>query len=129
MTGVQTCALPISLYLMWLGIQKFREAPVPFEEIAARTEFKDTTTKGIFMQGFLVSQTNPKGLNGASLRSVARVGAATMTSPKGLSSLGRRNPPVPHFRKLSCTRPSNGRLKTSQGSHMDLGITLTSLNS
>ena len=51
-----------ALYLMWLGIQKFREQPVPFEEIAARTEFKDTTTKGIFLQGFLVSQTNPKGL-------------------------------------------------------------------
>ena len=51
-----------ALYLVWLGIQKFREAPVPFEEIAARTEFKDTTSKGIFMQGFLVSQTNPKGL-------------------------------------------------------------------
>lgn len=51
-----------ALYLIWLGIQKFREEPVPFEEIAARTEFKDTTTKGIFLQGFLVSQTNPKGL-------------------------------------------------------------------
>ena len=51
-----------ALYLVWLGIQKFREEPVPFDEIAARTEFKDTTTKGIFMQGFLVSQTNPKGL-------------------------------------------------------------------
>ena len=51
-----------ALYLMWLGVQKFREAPVPFEEIAARTEFKDTTTKGIFLQGFFVSQTNPKGL-------------------------------------------------------------------
>ena len=51
-----------ALYLIWLGIQKFREAPVPFEEISARNEFKDTTTKGIFTQGFLVSQTNPKGL-------------------------------------------------------------------
>ncbi len=55
-----------ALYLMWLGIQKFREAPAfsssAFEEIAARTKFKDTTTKGIFLQGFLVSQTNPKGL-------------------------------------------------------------------
>ena len=51
-----------ALYLMWLGIQKFREEPVPFEEIAARTEFKDTTTRGIFLLGFLVSQTNPKGL-------------------------------------------------------------------
>ncbi|MBL8519171.1 MAG: LysE family transporter [Betaproteobacteria bacterium] len=51
-----------ALYLVWLGIQKFREPPVPFEEVAARTEFNDTTTRGIFLQGFLVSQTNPKGL-------------------------------------------------------------------
>lgn len=51
-----------AFYLMWLGIQKFREEPVPFEEIAARTEFKDTSTKGILLQGFLVSQTNPKGM-------------------------------------------------------------------
>ena len=55
-----------ALYLMWLGIQKFGEPPSfsnsAFDEIAARTEFKDTTTKGIFLQGFLVSQTNPKGL-------------------------------------------------------------------
>ena len=51
-----------ALYLMYLGVQKFREQPVPFEEITARTEFKDTSTKGIFLQGFLVSQTNPKGL-------------------------------------------------------------------
>ncbi len=51
-----------ALYLVWLGIQKFREPPVPFEEIAAKTEFRDTTTRGIFLQGFLVSQTNPKGL-------------------------------------------------------------------
>ena len=51
-----------ALYLVWLGVQKFREELVPFEEIAARTEFKDVTTKGIFTQGFLVSQTNPKGL-------------------------------------------------------------------
>ena len=51
-----------ALYLIWLGVQKFLEVPVRFEEIAARTEFKDTTTKGIFLQGFLVSQTNPKGL-------------------------------------------------------------------
>ncbi len=51
-----------ALYLVWLGIQKFREAPVSFAEIAARTEFTDTSTKGIFMQGFFVSLTNPKGL-------------------------------------------------------------------
>jgi homoserine/homoserine lactone efflux protein len=51
-----------ALYLIWLGIQKFREEPVPFEEIAARTEFKDTTARGIFTQGFMVNLTNPKGL-------------------------------------------------------------------
>lgn len=51
-----------ALYLIWLGIQKFREVPVPFEEIAARTEFKDTTARGIFTQGFMVNLTNPKGL-------------------------------------------------------------------
>ena len=54
-----------ALYLMWLGVQKFFEEPAfsnsAIEEIAARTEFKDTTSRGIFMQGFLVSQTNPKG--------------------------------------------------------------------
>jgi homoserine/homoserine lactone efflux protein len=51
-----------AFYLMWLGIQKFREEPVSFEVIAAQTNFADTSTKGIFLQGFLVSQTNPKGL-------------------------------------------------------------------
>ncbi len=51
-----------ALYLVWLGIQKFREAPVPFDQIAAKTEFKDTSLRGIFTQGFLVSMTNPKGL-------------------------------------------------------------------
>jgi homoserine/homoserine lactone efflux protein len=51
-----------ALYLVWLGIQKFRETPEAFETIAAKTEFKDTTTRGIFLQGFLVAQTNPKGL-------------------------------------------------------------------
>ena len=51
-----------ALYLVWLGIQKFRETPVPFEVIAAQTQFADTSTRGIFVQGFLVSQTNPKGL-------------------------------------------------------------------
>jgi homoserine/homoserine lactone efflux protein len=51
-----------ALYLVWLGIQKFRETPVAFETIAAKTEFKDTSTRGIFLQGFLVAQTNPKGL-------------------------------------------------------------------
>ncbi len=51
-----------ALYLAWLGIQKFREIPVPFETIAARTEFRDATTRGIFLQGFFVSLTNPKGI-------------------------------------------------------------------
>lgn len=51
-----------ALYLIWLGIEKFRELPVPFEKIAARTEFSDISTKGIFTRGFLVGQTNPKGL-------------------------------------------------------------------
>ena len=51
-----------ALYLVWLGIQKFVEAPVPFEEIAAKTVFKDAGLRGIFLQGFLVAQTNPKGL-------------------------------------------------------------------
>ncbi len=51
-----------ALYLVWLGIQKFREPPVSFEEIAAKTEFKDTSAHGIFMQGLLVNLTNPKGL-------------------------------------------------------------------
>jgi homoserine/homoserine lactone efflux protein len=51
-----------ALYLVWLGIQKWCERVVPFEEIAAKTEFKDTTRRGIFMQGFWVNLTNPKGL-------------------------------------------------------------------
>jgi homoserine/homoserine lactone efflux protein len=51
-----------ALYLVWLGIQKFFEKPVPFEEIAAKTDFKDASLRGIFFQGFLVAQTNPKGL-------------------------------------------------------------------
>jgi len=51
-----------ALYLIFLGIQKFRESPVPFADIAAQTNFADTSTRGIFVQGFLVSQTNPKGL-------------------------------------------------------------------
>jgi homoserine/homoserine lactone efflux protein len=49
-------------YLIYLGIQKFREEPVPFEQIAAQTNFKDTTPFGIFKQGLLVNLTNPKGL-------------------------------------------------------------------
>jgi homoserine/homoserine lactone efflux protein len=49
-------------YLVWLGIQKFREEPVPFEEIAARTTFKDNSRFGIFKQGLFVNLTNPKGI-------------------------------------------------------------------
>lgn len=49
-------------YLIYLGIQKFREQPVPFEQIAAQTNFKDTSPFGIFKQGMLVNLTNPKGL-------------------------------------------------------------------
>jgi homoserine/homoserine lactone efflux protein len=49
-------------YLVWLGIQKFREQPVPFEVIAARTNFKDASRWGIFKQGLLVNLTNPKGI-------------------------------------------------------------------
>jgi len=66
---------------------------------------------------------------GARARSLLRVGEEAMTSPKGLSALGRRKPPVFHFRRLSCTRPSIGLRNSSQGSHMERGITLTSLNS
>ncbi len=49
-------------YLVYLGIQKFREEPIPFERIAAQTNFADTTPWGIFKQGMLVNLTNPKGL-------------------------------------------------------------------
>jgi homoserine/homoserine lactone efflux protein len=49
-------------YLIYLGIQKFREEPVPFEQIAVQTNFKDTSPFGIFKQGLLVNLTNPKGL-------------------------------------------------------------------
>ncbi|MCA2997998.1 MAG: LysE family transporter [Rhodocyclaceae bacterium] len=49
-------------YLIYLGIQKFREEPVAFEQIAAQTNFNDTSPFGIFKQGLLVNLTNPKGL-------------------------------------------------------------------
>ena len=49
-------------YLVYLGIQKFREEPVPFEQIAAQTNFAVNTPWGIFKQGMLVNLTNPKGL-------------------------------------------------------------------
>jgi homoserine/homoserine lactone efflux protein len=51
-----------ALYLVYLGVQKFREPPVAFEEIAARTNFDDTTHWGLVKQGLLVNLTNPKGL-------------------------------------------------------------------
>lgn len=51
-----------ALYLIWLGIQKFREPPVSFEEIAARTRFDDTSRWGLVKQGLLVNLTNPKGI-------------------------------------------------------------------
>lgn len=49
-------------YLIYLGIQKFREEPVAFEQISAQTNFQDTSPFGIFKQGLLVNLTNPKGL-------------------------------------------------------------------
>src|SRR5262249_56025756 len=57
------------------------------------------------------------------------VGAEGITSPKGRSFDGRLNPPVFHFRRLSCTRPSIGFRKTSHGSHIERGMTLTPENS
>ena len=51
-----------ALYLVYLGIQKFREPAALFEDIDAKTEFKDTSARGIFTQGLLVNFTNPKGL-------------------------------------------------------------------
>ena len=59
----------------------------------------------------------------------APVGADGITSPKGLSLLGRLSAPVFHFRRLSCTRPSIGSRKRSHGSQFERGITLTSGNS
>ena len=43
--------------------------------------------------------------------------------------LGRRRAPAFHLRRLSCTRPSSGSRNSSQGSHLERGITLTSGNS
>ena len=51
-----------ALYLVYLGIQKFREPAALFDDINAKTEFKDTSAQGIFTQGLLVNFTNPKGL-------------------------------------------------------------------
>jgi len=51
------------LYLVWLGIQKWREPPVPFDaQAAASADHSDGTPKSIFRQGFFVNLTNPKGL-------------------------------------------------------------------
>lgn len=58
-TAMKWCG---ALYLIYLGIQKWREAPASFEAIDANAEFKDTSRRGIFMQGFWVDLTNPKGL-------------------------------------------------------------------
>ena len=51
-----------ALYLIYLGIQKFREAPLAFEEIAAKTKFDDTSRLGLVKQGLFVNLTNPKGI-------------------------------------------------------------------
>ena len=51
-----------ALYLIYLGIQKWREAPASFASVDAHIKFKDTGRGGIFMQGFWVDLTNPKGL-------------------------------------------------------------------
>ena len=63
---------------------------------------------------------------GAIARSIRGVGYEAMTSPNGRFAPGRRNPPVPQRLKLSCTRPSSGCRKITQGSNIDLGMTLTS---
>jgi len=51
-----------ALYLVYLGIQKFREPPVAFDDIAAKTTFDDVTRLGLIKQGLLVNLTNPKGI-------------------------------------------------------------------
>jgi len=66
---------------------------------------------------------------GAMARSARGVGLDLITSPNGRSAPIRRYPPVFHFRKLSWTRPSNGRRSITHGSHIPRGITLTSENS
>src|SRR2546422_4146104 len=66
---------------------------------------------------------------GASARSSRRVGAERMISSNGWSGESRLRPPVFHFRKLSCTRPSQGFRKSPQGSQLDRGITVTSADS
>jgi homoserine/homoserine lactone efflux protein len=51
-----------ALYLIYLGVQKFREPPIAFEEIAAKTKFDDTSRIGLIKQGLFVNLTNPKGI-------------------------------------------------------------------
>ena len=58
-TAMKWCG---ALYLIYLGVQKWREKPVSFATIDAHAKFKDTSRRGIFMQGFWVDLTNPKGL-------------------------------------------------------------------
>ena len=62
-------------------------------------------------------------------RSSGRVGPESITSPNGRSAEMRRNPPTPHLRRLSWTRPSSGLRNVSHGSHIDRGMTLTPGNS
>jgi homoserine/homoserine lactone efflux protein len=51
------------LYLLYLGVMKWREQPAPFDApAAARADRSDGTARGIFVQGLLVNLTNPKGL-------------------------------------------------------------------
>jgi homoserine/homoserine lactone efflux protein len=52
-----------ALYLVWLGIAKWREPPLPFDaQAAAKADRSGGTARGIFRQGFFVNLTNPKGL-------------------------------------------------------------------
>ncbi len=52
-----------ALYLVYLGIMKWREQALPFDaQAAAAADHSDGTAKGVFMQGLLVNLTNPKGL-------------------------------------------------------------------
>ena len=66
---------------------------------------------------------------GAMARSGPRAGADFIKSLNGSLSENRRSPPVPHFRRLSWTRPSQGRRKIPHGSKHDFGMTVTSTNS
>ena len=61
-TAFEVMKLGGALYLIYLGVQKFREPPASFDAIAAATKFEDTTRLGLVKQGMLVNLTNPKGL-------------------------------------------------------------------